>query len=125
MTIGEGIKKHRERIGMSQQELAQRVGFKSRSSVNKIELGERKIKGKEMIEKFAKALGIMPHELLGLNRELDELDYTVLEVYPEWNPETTLKAQYSSEDLLHNYCVSMFPNDYKIVESLFENFTTV
>lgn len=36
--LGDMIKKRREQIGMSQDELAQKVGYKSRSSINKIEL---------------------------------------------------------------------------------------
>lgn len=34
--LGDMIKKRREQIGMSQDELAQKVGYKSRSSINKL-----------------------------------------------------------------------------------------
>ena len=37
MKIGERIKYRREQLGLSQDELAKRLGYKSRSSVNKIE----------------------------------------------------------------------------------------
>ncbi len=37
MKIGERIKYRREQLGMSQDELARRLGYKSRSSINKIE----------------------------------------------------------------------------------------
>ena len=39
--LGDMIKKRREQIGMSQDELAQKVGYKSRSSINKIELNKQ------------------------------------------------------------------------------------
>ncbi len=38
MTIGERIKDRREELGMTQEELAKKCGYKSRSSINKIEL---------------------------------------------------------------------------------------
>ena len=41
MEIGERIKKRREELGMSQEELAQKAGYKSRSSINKIEVDGR------------------------------------------------------------------------------------
>ncbi len=37
MKIGDRIKYRREQLGLSQDELARRLGYKSRSSVNKIE----------------------------------------------------------------------------------------
>lgn len=37
MKIGERIKNRREQLDMSQEELARRLGYKSRSSINKIE----------------------------------------------------------------------------------------
>ena len=39
MTIYDRIKLRREELGMSQQELAYKLGYKSRSTINKIELG--------------------------------------------------------------------------------------
>ena len=38
MTIGQRIRLRREELNMSQDELAKRIGYKSRSSINKIEL---------------------------------------------------------------------------------------
>lgn len=37
MKIGDRIKYRREELGMSQEELAKRLGYRSRSSINKIE----------------------------------------------------------------------------------------
>ena len=37
MEIGDRIRAKREALGMSQEELATKIGYKSRSSINKIE----------------------------------------------------------------------------------------
>lgn len=37
--LGKKIKQRREELGLSQENLAQKLGYKSRSTVNKIELG--------------------------------------------------------------------------------------
>ena len=41
MKLYERIKKRREELGMSQDELAQKLGYKSRSTIAKIEKGEK------------------------------------------------------------------------------------
>ena len=64
MTIYERIKYLREKKGFSQQELAEAVGFKTASAVNKIELGLRDINQSKILA-FAKALGTTPGYLLG------------------------------------------------------------
>ena len=56
MTIYQRIKNLRESKGMSQQELAEKVVFKTASAVNKIELGLRDI-NQSKIKAFAEALG--------------------------------------------------------------------
>lgn len=53
--IGDKIKKRREELGISQEELAKRMGYKSRSSINKIELNLSDVPQKKIID-FAKAL---------------------------------------------------------------------
>lgn len=62
--IGQRIKQRREELGMSQQELADRVGYKSRSSINKIELGINDV-GQKALQKIAEALGTTSGVLLG------------------------------------------------------------
>lgn len=64
MTIYDRIKHLRENADMSQQELAEKVGFKTASAVNKIELGLRDINQTKILA-FAKALGTTPSYLLG------------------------------------------------------------
>lgn len=61
--VGKRIKDRREELGMTQQELASLVGYKSRSSVNKIECS-RDLPLKK-VRQFAKALDCEPAELMG------------------------------------------------------------
>jgi len=53
--LGERIKQRREELGMTQTELAERMGYKSRSSINKIENGTNDIV-QSKVERFAKVL---------------------------------------------------------------------
>lgn len=80
MTIYEKIKYLREKAGMSQQELAEKVGFKTASAVNKIELGLRDI-NQTKIKLFAKALGTTPGKLLGDDDEINN-SYTMQGIMP-------------------------------------------
>lgn len=63
MTVGERIKAMRLKLNMSQEELAFKCGYKSRSSINKIELCRdmplRKVK------LVAEALGVAPSYIMG------------------------------------------------------------
>lgn len=64
MTVYDRIRALREHKGLSQQELANKVGFKTASAVNKIELGLRDI-SQTKLSQFAKALDTTPGYLLG------------------------------------------------------------
>lgn len=64
MTVGERIKKLRLDLGLTQEELAYKIGYKSRATVNKIESGEREIT-QTMIVKFANALHVKPAIIMG------------------------------------------------------------
>ncbi|MBQ0090306.1 MAG: helix-turn-helix transcriptional regulator [Prevotellaceae bacterium] len=62
--IGERIRTIRERRNMSQLELAEAVGYKTASAINKIEMGLRDL-SQSKIKLFAEALNIEPSELMG------------------------------------------------------------
>lgn len=64
MTVYDRIRILREKNGLSQQELANRVGFKTASAINKIELGLRDISQTKLSE-LAKALDTTPGYLMG------------------------------------------------------------
>ncbi len=64
MELNERIRSRREELGMSQDELAHRCGYKSRSSINKIELGLADIPQKK-VKLFANALQTTINHLIG------------------------------------------------------------
>lgn len=64
MTVGERIRKLREQLGMTQQELADKVGYKTRIAISKIETNDRNVT-QAMILDFAKALRTTPSYLMG------------------------------------------------------------
>ena len=63
MTIYERIRELRLSRGMSQYELAKKVGYEGRSAISKVENGGRDI-SQSMIQKYADALGVTPTYLL-------------------------------------------------------------
>ena len=73
MNIGERIKEKRESLGLSQEDLAKKVGYKSRSSINKIEIDGRGLPQRK-IKAFADALGTTPAYLMGWEEEVNFID---------------------------------------------------
>lgn len=67
MELGTKVKMRREELGWSQDELAQRMGYKSRSSINKIEMG-RPISQK-IIFRLAKVLNVKISYLMDWENE--------------------------------------------------------
>lgn len=64
MTLYDRIRTRREQLNMSQEELAKKLGYKSRSTIAKIESGENDITQSKIVA-FAKALGVKPGYLMG------------------------------------------------------------
>lgn len=63
MTFGERINKIRTERGMTQDELARAVGYKSRSTIAKIESGERDVP-QSMVVKLSKVLNVSTSVLM-------------------------------------------------------------
>ena len=63
-TIGMNISRIRRDLGLTQEELAKKMGYKSKSTINKIELGINDIP-QSKIAKFAEVLGTTPAHLMG------------------------------------------------------------
>lgn len=68
MNFGDRINKIRVEKGMTQDELAKAVGYKTRSAIAKIESGERDAP-QTVIVALAKALGVTPSYLMGWEDE--------------------------------------------------------
>ena len=67
-TVGENISRIRKRLGWTQEELALKMGYTSKSTINKIELGINDIP-QSKIAKFAEVLGTTPSHLMGWDDE--------------------------------------------------------
>lgn len=70
MTVGERIKQKRIELGLSQDELAKKVGYKSRSSIQKIECARNLPLPK--VERMAVALECTPASLMGWEDDAGE-----------------------------------------------------
>lgn len=73
MHIGENIKERRESLGMSQDDLAERMGYKSRSTIAKIEKGVNDVTQTNIV-KFAEILKTTPAFLMGWEKEQQKND---------------------------------------------------
>ena len=80
MTIGDRIKIRREELGLSQEELAQKLGYKSRSSINKIEHNTRQLTQKN-IKAIADALDTTPSYIMGWNEEQKTTESILVPVF--------------------------------------------
>lgn len=72
MTLGDRIRLRREELRMSQEELATRLGYKSRSTIAKIESGENDLTQSKIVA-FAEALNTTARWLL----DYDDSDTTL------------------------------------------------
>jgi len=120
MTIGERIRFRRERLGMSQNELARKLGYKSRSSINKIEIGLYNLRLSK-IKAIADALDTTPSYIMGWESDNDfwmetfrmsvedivfagtqmddELRHTIDKILPPGNPISLSDACYIADQL--------------------------
>lgn len=69
MTIGDNIREQRERLGLTQLELAQKMGLKDKASVCKVENSGNTANMKTVL-RYAKALGVSPDSLIKNNAGL-------------------------------------------------------
>lgn len=70
----------REKKGMTQEQLAEEMGYSHKSSINKIETGKADLPQSKLYQ-FAKILGVTPCELLGTDYEPDNVEPTATDVY--------------------------------------------
>lgn len=71
MTFGARVKARREELGMTQEELAHKLGYKSKTSINKIELDKRNLKQSQIVS-LANALQTTPGDLLGWTERVED-----------------------------------------------------
>ena len=71
MSIGQRIKSRREELGMSQEDLAHRIGYKSKSSINKIELDIQQLR-QSKIKQIADALETTTDYIMGWSEKKND-----------------------------------------------------
>ena len=102
-TVGENILRMRKELDWTQEELATRMGYKSKSTINKIEMGINDIPQSKIV-KFAEVLGTTPAHLMGWSEnettlspesvELSEGEKMLLDLFrrvPEENQQLVLQ----------------------------------
>ena len=70
--IGKKVKARREQLGLTQQELAKKLGYKSKSTINKIELDINDVSQSKLI-KLADALGVDPTYFIDFDTPSDNV----------------------------------------------------
>lgn len=90
------IKQRREELNISQDELAKKVGYKSRSSINKIEKGLTDIPQSKIID-FARALDTTPEYLMGWESKNNTDDNL-----PELTAKDEREIESDLEDMMHS-----------------------
>lgn len=121
LELYKNIKRIREEKGMSQEELARLVGFKSRSSINKIEMGVNDITQSKLVA-IANALGVSPGELMGSDAPASSAPPTPQKSdgLPELNARDERDIERDLEDMLHSVAQADYkaPGDEEDTEAL-------
>lgn len=108
------IKKRRLELNMSQEELALKVGYKSRSAINKIELGKIGIQ-QEKVEKFADALETTVEYLQG---HIDDPDFPHTDLERIMRRADEFRIMYNQKRGIWEKRLSYQPDDIAIEISL-------
>lgn len=113
MTIGERIKQRRTELGLSQEEVANKLGYKSRTSVFKVEQGITDLPLSK-VKEFAKVLKTSPSYLMGWaeeeNKDRFKVDTSMLTEaeLAEFNKVTGVNKQLFFEDLDEEHDMAIF-----------------
>lgn len=104
MHIGERIKAQRLRLGWSQRDLAERMGYKNHSNIARIEAGSIDLP-QSRLDQFAQVLGVSHAYLLGLvteeqSKKNDQLAQLIVRMRkdPEFFEAVSHMAELSSAD---------------------------
>lgn len=92
-TIGSRIRYRREELGLSQEELGKKLGYKSRSSINKIELDQRNLT-QSKIKAIADALETTPAYIMGWEDREQKSDDRNLGAFDNIFPITTKRVPF-------------------------------
>lgn len=112
--FGQQVKQLRIANNMTMQELADKCGYSSRATINKIEKGEINV-SQSKIKALASALGVSPVDLLGADEATKDDGYYM-------DPDTAALAQriYEDKDLraLFDAAADASPEDLQTVHTM-------
>lgn len=121
LELYKNIKRIREEKGMSQEELARLVGFKSRSSINKIEMGVNDITQSKLVA-IANALGVSPGELMGSDDPASPVPPAPQKSdgLPELNARDEREIERDLADMMHSVAMANYtaPGEKEDAEAL-------
>lgn len=104
MTVGERIKQRRIELGLSQEELAQKMGYSGKSTICKAETWGTKDVKISKVSKFAEALGVSEYWLMG------------------WEFEPTVPCTITiDENSVSTYTVDLTEDEYRLIVKLRES----
>lgn len=103
-TIGDRIKSRREELGLTQDDLALKLGYKSRSSINKIEKDGRNLPQKKILD-IALALDTTVAYIMGWHEP--KVLYSIKD-FPY--PDSELKEKEEFYELIHQQSIDEFNN---------------
>jgi transcriptional regulator with XRE-family HTH domain len=140
MTIGDRIRERRIELGLSQQELAEKLGYRSKVSVSHAE-NDRDDMTTTRIQKYADALDVTPGYLMGWTRESFDIDngihdynehlqniysyfgyeeHYIVEVYDKLSSKGRKEMLTLISNLQKKYCITTTPEE-KLEEILMDN----
>ena len=110
--FGKRVRERRLELGLSQEELAIKMGYKSRSTINKIEMGKNTVPVKT-IKALANALEVDPLFLIGqgediekpttvMSSELSPDEIEIIKVYRASSQEKRFQAYQAAMDILRS-----------------------
>ena len=119
MTIGERIRQRREELGITQEELARRLGYKSRTAISNVEKNKEDLTSTR-IRKFAEALEVSPGYLMGWATGAEAFRYEGDFEAFNWLVDRQFEDRYRKEQQapqrLYEYNMKYF--EYKLPEYL-------
>ena len=115
MDIGKRIKLLRTNLGMSQNELADKMGYTSRTTISKIESGNIKVTTEDVV-KFADELFSTVPYLMGWSDSENQSNKDTTKILQDSNNDTPEKDSYYLDDDAREMAQFMFDNpEYKVL----------
>lgn len=105
MTLGEKVKRKREELKLSQEELAEKMGYKSKTSIHKIEQGITDLPLSK-VEELAKVLDLKVAYLMGWTEEKPQPQSNLDKIISQLTPEELVQLE-----KFNNMSTVMFMNE--------------